>query len=386
MTLVAPSWEDARVAAHACGRRLPAETLPVSQADGRVVLDDVRARTPLPPRDASAMDGWAVRGEGPWRVVDEVHAGRDRDESLESGQAVGIATGAALPLGTTAVLRSEHGEIDEAGLLHGAVADHTDVRSAGEEADEGELLIPARTRLSPAHLGLAAAGGHDELAVMRCPRAVVLILGDELLRSGLARDGKIRDSLGAQVPAWLDRMGVEVLAVEPVTDSLEAHVNALRAVEGADLVVTTGGTAHGPVDFLRAALAATDGRLGVDTVEVRPGSPMILGAWAGGRWLVGLPGNPQAAIVALMTLALPLVDALVGRPLADLGTRRLAAPVVSRGTRTRLVPCVDVGGAAAPAEFIGSGMLRGLAASDGFAVVAGGQGAVGAIVPWLPLP
>jgi molybdopterin molybdotransferase len=181
-------------------------------------------------------------------------------------------------------------------------------------------------------------------------------------------------------------MGVDVLGVEPVADTFEAHVNALGAVQGADVVVTTGGTGHGPVDFLRAALAATDGRLGVDTVEVRPGSPMILGDWAGGRWLVGLPGNPQAAIVALMTLGLPLVDALAGRPLADLGTRRLAAPVVSRGARTRLVPCVDLGGAAVPAEFIGSGMLRGLAGSDGFAVVAGGQGDGGAIVPWLPLP
>ena len=332
------------------------------------------------------MDGWAVRGPGPWHIVDDVRAGHERVAALEPGQAVTIATGAALPPRTTGVIRSEHGTVDSARLLHGEIDDGTDVRPAGEEAALGELLIPAGTVLTPAHLGLAAAGGHDELAVIRRPSARFVVFGDELLRSGHARDGKIRDSLGAQVPAWLWRMGFEVIGVDWVADTREAHVQAVLDCADVDVVVTSGGTAQGPADFLRVALADTDGELVVDTVDVRPGSPMVLGRWTDRRWLVGLPGNPQAAIVALMTLGLPLLDALQGRPLAELDTRRLSAAVISRGSRTRLVPCADHAGVASPAEFIGSGMLRGLTASSGFAVVPGGQGEIGGVVRWLPLP
>ena len=386
MVLVAPTWDDARRAAHDAGRVLPTELVPVSRADRRVLVEDIRARTPLPPRDASAMDGWAVRGAGPWQVVDDVRAGQDRAAALEPGQAVAIATGAVLPPETSGVLRSEHGSLDATGLLGGATAEGTDIRPAGEEAGLGELLIPEGTVLTPAHVGLAAAGGYDELAVVRRPSARFLVFGDELLRTGSPREGKIRDSLGAQVPAWLGRMGFDIVGVEWVPDTREAHVQALLDCADVDVVVTSGGTAQGPVDFLRVALADIRGELLVDTVDVRPGSPMVLGQRADRRWLVGLPGNPQAAIVALMTLGLPLLDALYGRPLADLDTRTLSAPVTSRGRRTRLVPCTDRAGIASPADFIGSGMLRGLAASTGFAVVAGGQGEIGGVVRWLPLP
>ena len=386
MVLVAPTWDDAWRAAHDAGRMLPTVVVPVGDADRRVLAADIRARTPLPPRDASAMDGWAVCGAGPWQVVGDVLAGQDRREGLRPGQAAGIATGAALPPGTSGVLRSEHGSLDAGGLLHGTVGEGTDIRPQGEEAEFGELLIPAGTVLTPAHLGLAAAGGHDELEVVRRPTVAFLVFGDELLHTGQARDGKIRDSLGAQVPAWLERMGFEVVRVAWVPDTRDAHVQALLECADADVVVTSGGTAQGPVDFLRIALADTEGELVIDTVEARPGSPMVLGQWPGQRWLIGLPGNPQAAIVALLTLGVPLFDALNGRPLTELDTRIISAAITSRGSRTRLVPCTDRAGIASPTDFIGSGMLRGLAASTGFAVVAGGQGKVGSTVRWLPLP
>jgi molybdopterin molybdotransferase len=386
MTLVHPGWDEARAAAFAAGRALPAEIVPIGRADRRILADDVRARTALPPRDASAMDGWAVCGTGPWRVVADVLAGDVLDRDLVAGEAVVIATGAALPPNATGVLRSEHGEVDGAGALHGRVEPRQDVRPAGEEARAGLLLVEAGTLLTPAHLGLAAAAGHDELLVVRRPRGRVLVFGDELLRSGLARDGKVRDSLGAQVPAWLRRMGVDVVGIDWVADTVAAHADALASVEDADLVVTSGGTAAGPVDHLRDALARTGGELVVDTVFVRPGGPMMLGRWPADRWLIGLPGNPQAAIAALMTLGSPLLDALHRRSLTSLATRRLAASVDSRDDRTRLVPCVDAMGGCAPTDFIGSGMLRGLAAADGFAVVAGGRGAIGDEVRWLPLP
>jgi molybdopterin molybdotransferase len=158
-----------------------------------------------------------------------------------------------------------------------------------------------------------------------------------------------------------------------VPGTREAHTAALRSTDGADLVVTSGGTAAGPVDFVRNGLSDAGGDLVIAGVDVRPGSPMVLGRWPDGRVLLGLPGNPQAAIAALMTLGVPVVDAFVGRPLGLLGTRRLAGHVASRGDRLRLVPCVLVDGECVPVDYIGSGMLRGLCGCGRFAVVPGGQ-------------
>jgi molybdopterin molybdotransferase len=386
MAITAPDWSAAREIAHGFGAVLGSEVIGLAEGDRRVLAQDLRARTPLPPHAASAMDGWAVCGPGPWTVVDDLRAGELRSAPLVAGTAAAIATGAVLPLNARGILRSEHGELSPSGVLSGSVVDGQDVRSAGEEAVEGELLMPTGTRMTPAHIGLAAAAGHDRLVVVRRPRARFLVLGDELLRSGHGRAGKVRDSLGPQVPAWLVRIGVEVVDVTWVADTLDAHVDAFDSSTDVDIVVTSGGTATGPVDYVRRALEDTSGELAVDTVAVRPGHPMMMGGWAGSRWLIGLPGNPQAAVVALMTLGAPLVDAMLGRPLPDLGHRTLAAFVASRGERTRLVPCVDRGAACEPTEYIGSGMLRGLAAADGFAVVPRDGGAVGDAVEWLPLP
>ncbi len=156
------------------------------------------------------MDGWAVAGDGPWRVVGRVLAGGPTAAPLAPGEAVAIATGATPPAGARGVIRSERGSLDREGLLDGECVDGQDLRPAGEEAAYGDVLLDAGMRLTPGHLGLAAAAGTDELEVVRRPTARILVLGDELLTAGLAREGRIRDSLGPQLPAWLDRLGVRV--------------------------------------------------------------------------------------------------------------------------------------------------------------------------------
>lgn len=384
MTLVEPSWQHARAAAHTAGRPLTTETVRLIDALGRITAEPVLALTALPPHASSAMDGWAVCGDGPWTVIGAVLAGQV-GAPLQPGEAVRIATGAAVPTHARGVLRSEDGRLSDDGLLHGTVDDEQDVRRAGEEAAAGDVLIEAQTLLGPVHIGLAAAGGHDTLPVARRARAQVLVFGDELLRSGPARDGRVRDSLGPQLPAWLMRLGLEVIGIDWVEDTLDAHVAALAAASDADIVVTTGGTAAGPVDYLHTALERTDGHVMIDTVACRPGHPMMLGQW-GNRWLVGLPGNPQAAIAALMTLGQPLVAALHGQPRPDLEPVRMTEAVKSRGPNTRLVPSAVRSGEATPMPHIGSGMLRGLAAADGFAVIPPGGCATGDSVPFLPLP
>jgi molybdopterin molybdotransferase len=366
---------------------LPVERLGLIDAHGLVTAEAVQAITPLPPTPISAMDGWAVAGAGPWGVIGQVLAGAVWPTPLAAGQAVRIATGAALPAGCDGVLRSEDGLVDELGAVSGRIRPGGDIRPAGEEARAGETLIAAGAVLTPARIGLAAAAGHDALAVRRRPIVHLLVLGDEILGDGPARNGRVRDSLGPQLPGWLDRLGVQLVETVHLKDTLQGQSDALAAAAlAADLVITTGGTAAGPADHLRAAITATGGSLIVDQVACRPGHPMLLAGWGSGHRLVALPGNPLAAIVALLTLGQPLVAGLSGLPLQPLPTVTLGDFVATQGAKTRLVPSRRVGDQVFPMDHIGSGMLRGLADADGFAVVAAGEGEPGSSAGWLQLP
>ncbi len=383
--LVAPGFDTAREAAHASGEPLGTETVPLRLGHRRVLAADVHAATDLPPFAASAMDGWAVSGTGPWIVAGAVLAGVLPSATLSRGQATAIATGAAVPFGTTAVVRREDATIAGA-LLTAGVEAGRHIRPAGEEAARGTLLLTAGTVLGPAHLGVAAAAGADVLEVVRRPVARLLVLGDELLDHGIPHAGWIRDSLGPQVPAWLARLDVDCVGVERVTDTLDAHIEAIEAVADAELVVTTGGTAAGPADHLHRAIGALGGTLVVDSVSLRPGHPMLLARLPGRRWLLGLPGNPQSAVAALLTLGAPLVAALLGTPLPQLGLTTSDVALLAPPSATRLVLATLEAGLAVPTDHHGSGMLRGLAVADGYAVVPPGGALPGDLLRWLPLP
>jgi molybdopterin molybdotransferase len=371
----------------------------LTAADGLVLAEPLVTRTDLPAFPTSSVDGWAVRGPGPWQVVGQVLAGATAPPLAVDGTCVEIATGAMVPSGTTAVLRLEDGTVGPDTRVAGQPRGRPDWREPGEEAAAGEELAPAGVPVTPALVGLAASCGYDALAVRPRPRAQVLVFGDELLAAGLPGAGRVRDALGPQVPAWLRRLGADVdeTAASPVVDTLAAHVDALRAAldKGADLICTTGGTMRGPVDHLHPALARLDASYVVDAVAVRPGSPMLLATVAapGGRtaYVAGLPGNPQSAVVALVSLVAPLLAAWSGRPRSGVDSYprvRLAAPVPGRGRDTHLALVhLDSDGVAHPLPHAGSAMLRGLARSVGFAVVAPGTDArPGDLVPLVPLP
>ena len=265
----------------------------------------------------------------------------------------------------------------------------THVRPAGEECAQGELLALAGTVLNPALIGLAAASGHDELLVVPRPRVALVLFGDELATAGVPGRGLVRDSLGPQVPAWVARLGADVVLVQRSEDTLTAHVEAIsRAAATADVVLTTGGTAAGPVDHLHAAIARCDGEVVVDSVAVRPGHPMLAATVDRGRvWLVGLPGNPQSAIVTLASIGAPILAALAGRPtLPELAHITCSQAVRAPAHEDRLVLGSIVDGEFVPGSHLGSGMLRGLAAASGFAVLPPGGVAAGESVRWLPLP
>jgi molybdopterin molybdotransferase len=375
------SWHQARVMAYGSARSTAIEQLALTDAVARTCAKDLLSLTDLPAHRSSAMDGWAVNGEGPWRIVGEVRAGSIFDRTISHGEAVTIATGAAVPDGATSVVRSEDGRID-ADQLKAHTEQGANIRAAGEEAREGDVIIKRGTTLTPLHIGLAAATGHDRIEVHLRPCVRIAVFGDELLREGRPQGGRIRDSLGPQLPTWMQTWGCDVVDVRFLPDTFDAHVDALKISpnEKIDLILTTGGTAHGPVDYLHAAIEERNGEVVVDSVDCRPGHPMLLTRWPTHHH-IGLPGNPQAAIAALHTLAAPLVRAKLGMTLADLPTVTFQGSVKRHDRETRLIPCTLTAGVATPVERIGSGMLRGLTHADGFAVLTGANESVG----WITL-
>ncbi len=378
-------WSEARKVAALSASVLPFESVPLPNCVDRILAGDLISLVDLPTYNTSAMDGYAVAGSGPWKIVGEIKAGAPRNELLTLGTAVGIATGAVIPEGTFAVLRWENALVIE-GVLSGQVVGGADIRPAALECRRGEVIAEAGTLLSPAWIGLLASAGFDALDVIRQPQVEIILLGDELQLEGIPANGLVRDSLGPQLPAWLLRMGVEITSINYVADEVSLVIEAIsKACARADVVITTGGTADGPRDHVHAAVEALNGDLIIDRVKVRPGHPMLL-AKLGEVSLLGLPGNPQSAIVALMTLGKPLFDSLLGRPTNYLQGVLTGREIVTPNGFTRLVLGNVHGVEFEESQYLGSAMLRGLAHSSGFAVATDGIHGAGSTVLWLPLP
>ncbi|MEO3751621.1 molybdopterin molybdotransferase MoeA [Streptomyces sp. B6B3] len=392
--LRSPDWDAARAAAYRAGRPLPPRTLPLDETLGATLAAPLTALTDLPAFDTSAMDGWAVAGPGPWRLTGRprVLAGVGRAVPLTDGQAVPIATGARIPEGTTAVLRAERGSVltnspVAPGQLRGATpGPGADIRPRGQECRSGTTLLDSGAPITPAVLGLAAAAGYDGLAVHPRPRAEVLVLGDELLYQGLPHDGRIRDALGPMTGPWLTALGARVLVTRRLGDDADALHEAI-STSRAELIVTTGSTASGPVDHLRPVLRRLGAPVLVRGVAVRPGHPMVLARTPDGVPLVGLPGNPLAAVSALLTLAAPLLRALSGRAEPDTRRAELTTAVRGHPSDTRLVP-VDcpAGSDARPLSYAGPAMLRGIASAAALAVIPPGGAEAGVQIRLLDLP
>lgn len=391
-------WLEARDRARGLGAGRPTTTtrISIAEAAGLTLREPVRALLALPPHAASAMDGWVVAGEPPWSVGDPIDAGHEPDRTaLPSGTARPICTGAPVPPGARGILRLENGEVVARGgrpELHRAPNARPDeprpgehIRPAGEEAAAGELLIARGSVLTPPRIALCAASGHDQLHVAMPPSVDLLVLGNELSSSGVPRPGTIRDIVSPSFPAMLATLGAAVQRIERCGDDAGATRRAM-ASSGADLLIVTGGSSRGRTDHARSAARALGVELDVDGVAVRPGHPIGFGARPDGRIVLLLPGNPLAAVVGLLSFGAPILAAMLGRVPPRALSTRLAEPVRGHHGDTRLVAVALHEDGARPLALQGSGMLRGLAAADGFAVVQPGSGETGETVPLLPLP
>jgi molybdopterin molybdotransferase len=330
---------------------LPAETVPLADAAGRVLGATLEARHTQPPFVASAMDGYAVRAEDiasvPARlsVIGESAAGRRFGGRVGPGEAVRIFTGAPLPPGADTILIQENAAILEGGRIEAReqVAKGRHVRRTGLDFREGETVLQGGRVLDPAALSLAAAAGHAELPVVRRPLVAVIATGDELVAPGdIPGPDQIvaSNSFGIGALARLD--GAEVLDLGIVPDSEAAIVAALDRAQsaGADIVVTLGGASVGEHDLVRAALAARGIELAFWKIAMRPGKPLMF-ARRDKACILGLPGNPVSSLVCAHLFLRPMIARLSGRPFApDLREAVLGAPMNANDERRDYVRAV----------------------------------------------
>jgi molybdopterin molybdotransferase len=335
-TALTATWADAHTAARTAATPLAARTTPARSAIGLMVTEPVLAATASPRADIAAMDGYAVAGPGPWRPVGRRLAGDPGEQpGLAAGEAVEIGTGAPVPGGTEAVLPYEDSRLDD-GLVAGSPA-RPHIRYAGENGRPGEEIFPAGRRLTAVGAATMTQFGVDEVTAVPRPRVTLLVTGNEVVMHGTPGPGQVRDSFSPLVTAVAESAGAEVTRARHVRDDPDA-LRAALAVADADIVVVSGASSAGAADHLHGVLGALGADWLVDTVECRPGHPQGLAVLPGGRWVVSLPGNPYAGLVAALTLLGPIAAALAGDPRPAPARAVVTGTAKTHPTAVRVVP------------------------------------------------
>lgn len=378
---------------------LAAETVPLSDALGRVLAREIRAARDVPPFPCSAMDGYAVRSGPEGRTLEPVaesRAGAPADRSLSDGEAIRVSTGAAIPNGADAVVRQE--DVEERGsqiVLRVEVGIGDNIRGAGEDLRAGAPVLAAGATLGPAELGFAVAAGVAELTVARRPVVAILCTGDELRAPGEPLGpGQIHNSNAPMLEALAARSGGLVKDTVRVRDSLDATRSSLeRALDQADVVVISGGVSVGPHDHVKPALEALGVRELFWGVALQPGKPTWFGERAG-KLVFGLPGNPVSSVVTFTLFAAPALAAL--QRATDSDRPRAQAPLGVAVKRNRgrdqalrvRLERRDEGMVAIPNGPQGSHLISSLVGADALAVIPAGDGELeaGAAVALEPLP
>ncbi|MGV3760106.1 MAG: gephyrin-like molybdotransferase Glp [Actinomycetota bacterium] len=376
----------------------PAVTVPLEQARGLVLAEDVVASEAVPPFAASAMDGYAVvaadvagaTATAPVRlpVVAEVAAGHPAPRPLAPGEAMRIFTGAPMPEGADAVVMVERTERldggDAVAIGHPAtVGDH--VRGAGDDVQPGDVVFRAGDLLSPGHLGVLATLGVTDVPVRPRPRVGVLSTGDELVRGGgPLRPGQIRESNGPALLALLAEDGFEAVDLGVAPDDEGAITAALEgAAASCHAVLTSGGVSMGDLDLVKVVLERM-GEMRWMQIAIRPAKPFAFGVLGPDIPAFGLPGNPVSSMVSYELLARPALRRMAGHPDGRWHRSPVAATVAEAMPRRPdgKLHLVRVVGERTPEGALvvrsaggqGSHQLTGMARADGLALVPDGDG------------
>jgi len=377
------SVEEALEQILATVRVLEPERVPILEALGRVLAEEVAADRDIPPLPNSAMDGYAVRAAdvahipARLRVIAEAPAGRLCPAEVAPGTAVRIMTGAPIPAGADTVIPFEHTRTDDEWVeVLREVRPGANVREAGEDVRAGQVVLNPGRVLRPQEIGMLAALGRTEVAVVRRPRVAILATGDEVVPPWeTPGPGQIRDANSYTVAAQVRRYGGIPLILGIVRDEEALVRERIRRAlaERADLIVTSGGVSIGDFDLVKGVLA-TEGEMRFWSLNMKPGRPLAFGI-VGGVPLVGLPGNPVAAMIATELFVRPAVLKMQGFtdwPWPELRAR-LTDPITRKDGRRHYLRVrlreTDGGWEATLTGDQGSGILYSLVQADGLAVI-----------------
>lgn len=304
-------------------RHLPSEEIAIASALGRTLAAPLHAKRTQPPFNASAMDGYAVKGAeiqqkgAQLKVIGESAAGHGYHRELKPGEAVRIFTGAPVPPGADTILLQEYARRDgDVVVVEECEATGRHVRSIGLDFKTGVALLKQGDRLNARSLALAAAMGHGHVKVSRKPKVAILATGDELVEPGhAASSDQIVASNHLTTAALVEAACGEALQLGIAGDSFLSLERGIIAAEneGADILVTLGGASVGDHDLVQSVLARRGMELGFWRIAMRPGKPLIHGK-LGPMAILGLPGNPVSSYVCARLFLVPLIRAMQGDP------------------------------------------------------------------------
>lgn len=364
--------EEAQRRLLALATPLATENVPITEAAGRWLAEDVAALRTQPAADLSAMDGYAIRFAdlpGPWVVIGESAAGKGFSGGVGAGQAVRIFTGAPLPEDADTVVVQEDVTRDGGRLTltrDGPKAIGQHVRPCGSDFAEGAPVAHAGDCLTPARLALLIMAGHASLLVRRRPRVAILSTGNELVPPGEPATGvAIPASNGAMLAAMIAPLGVDFVDFGIVGDDREQLQRAFSGLKDIDVLLTSGGASVGDHDLVKPALEATGAALDFWKVAIKPGKPLMAGR-LGETLVLGLPGNPVSAFVTAHLFALPLVRHLAGShdPLPTTIQTKLHGNLPATGKRAEFLRATFDGASVAPLTGQDSAALAMLAGAN----------------------
>jgi len=303
----------------------PTEEISLTDATGRILSDDVIAASPLPPFARSPYDGYALRGEDTvtatekepvvLHITEEIPAGKAPSRSVGPMECAKILTGAPIPEGANTTVKYEQTAFDDQSvqILH-PLKPHRDIVPAGEDVAAGTKVGIRGSVVTPAVVGLLAAIGAARVRVYARPQITVFSTGSELVDVDCTPGpAQIRNSNYYTIKSLLETQGAFVPAHQTVSDDLDAIADAMKtALTQSQMVLTTGGASVGDYDLIPAALERIGAALLFRKVSMKPGSAILAGEFQG-KLILGLSGNPAAAMVGLYTVGMPYIRSLLGR-------------------------------------------------------------------------
>ncbi|WP_171124871.1 MULTISPECIES: gephyrin-like molybdotransferase Glp [unclassified Ruegeria] len=339
--------EDARALLFDLVEQQPIETVPLAQAAGRVLAQDIAATRDQPPFAASSMDGYAVKSSevephAMFKIVGESAAGRRYEGQVGAGQAVRIFTGAPVPEGADFVVIQEDTERREDLLT---ITDNPgakdNIRPSGVDFKAGTKITSPRL-LRPEDLALMAAMNVAVVPVARKPSVALISTGDELVMPGeVPGPDQIIASNTFGLKALLEKAGADVRILPIARDTISSLEAAFGLAQGADLVVTIGGASVGDYDLVSEASTGLGMEGSFYKIRMRPGKPLMAGR-LGDKPMVGLPGNPVSAMVCGYLFLAPMVFRMLGieQAVPSFRNAALTAPLTENGPREHYMRAV----------------------------------------------